>query len=81
MAHYLGLENSANPFVGNSIFERNPQKPHKSLASADIEHYLITADGITASDPQGNNSDEMEYVDYLLKTLRQIERHDRIWHD
>jgi hypothetical protein len=67
--------------VGNTIFERNQQEPHKSLASADVEHYLITPDGVTASDPQGNNSEEMGYVDYLLKTLRQIERHDRIWPD
>ncbi len=79
MAHFFNLGNGPNPFVGNSIFDSAQSHQKKSLASAGPKHYLITPEGITASDPQGNNSEELRFVEYLVRTLQQIEQHDRIW--
>ena len=78
MAHWLGIENQANSFIGNSIFDEN-RVNGLSIASADIEHYRITKQGIEASTKQDDDSKELKFIDYLLGSLREVERHDRIW--
>ena len=78
MAHWLGIENQENSFMGSSIFDED-RVNGLSIASADIEHYLITEQGIEASSKQGGSSKELKFIDYLLSSLREIERHDRIW--
>ena len=78
MAHWLGIDDQPNSFLGNSIFDQK-RINGLSIASADIEHYRITEQGIEASTKQGDNSAELSFIDYLLGSLREIERHDRIW--
>jgi len=78
MAHFLGLENQSNPFVGNSIF--NPDRNiNASIASADQEHYLINSQGVRMHKPGSGSSEELEFIGYLVNSLRQLERHNRIW--
>ena len=81
VAHWLGLKNQQNPFIGRSIFEQEKIKQIGSIASADAEHYVISASGIMASRPDRTPSDEMRFVGNLVNSLRELEQHDRIWED
>ncbi len=79
IAHWFGLSNGKNPFVGNSIFDQSRESAGKGIASADIEHYLINENGVEMNNPDGVNSPQMQFTEYLIKNIRQLEQHDRIW--
>jgi phosphoglycerol transferase MdoB-like AlkP superfamily enzyme len=79
MAHWFGLDNQENPFVGNSMFDNKKNANSVSIASADFEHYLISPQGIEMSSTDGQNSAELEFASYIVDTIRELEQHDRIW--
>lgn len=79
LAHWLGLENQKNPFIGSSLFDGSDSRAPVSFASADFEHYLIKPSGIEKHQADGENSDSLEFASYLIETIRQLEQHDRIW--
>ncbi len=79
MAHWFGLDNQDNPFVGNSMFDNKKNANSVSIASADFEHYLISPRGIEMSSTDRQNSAELEFASYIVDTLRELDQHDRIW--
>ncbi len=78
IAHLLGLKNGPNAFTGRSIFEAN-NLGGDAIASADQEHYLINSEGIVLNTATNDREKELEFVGYLVNTLRQLEIHDRLW--
>lgn len=78
VAHWLNIENQPTPFLGNSIFETSRVRDW-SLASTGDEIYFITPEGVDAYKPDSNKNPKFEFADNLLKSLRQLELHNRIW--
>ena len=83
IAHYLGLENRANPFMGRSIFERG-RKVYRDMSVAALgpgEIFLIDDTRIHSS----NNSQQYRFtLDVLtnyIELVRQLELDDLIWTD
>ncbi len=60
IAHYLGLKNISNPWLGRSIFERNviPYSNKSVAALGPHEIFLITDDKIHSLNENGSTSDK-----------------------
>ena len=81
VANWMGFTVDKSSFVGSSIFNQTKDNIAVSIASADIEHYLISENGIESNIANENPSEQLEFVGRVIDTLRQLEQHDRIWPD
>lgn len=83
IAHFLGLQNGPNPFMGNSIFESH-KKPYRQLSVAALgphEIFLIDNDRIhTLADSQ-KHTFTLKAAEAYIEKIRQLELEDRIWPD
>lgn len=83
MAHYLGLENVRNSFMGTSIFENhlkaNAQKSVAALGPHEI--YLIDGKKIHRHGNGGEHAGTLNILDKYIGIVRQLELENRIWDD
>ncbi len=80
IAHLLGLENRANPFLGRSIFEPESLSRPGGLAAAGDRFYLVDREGLHPYRWEEEQvPEEAEAVSCVIRTTRQLEAHDRIW--
>ena len=83
IAHYLGLENRANPFMGKSIFERD-RKAYRDLSVAALgpgEIFLISDKQIHSSNNSRQYRFTLEVLTDFVELVRQLEVDDLIWTD
>ena len=81
LAHYLGLENTRNPFMGTSIFERR-RKSHQRMATAALgpnETALINETRITHMGEPHNHVTTLDILNAYIGIVRQLEMEDKIW--
>jgi phosphoglycerol transferase MdoB-like AlkP superfamily enzyme len=81
LAHYFGLENSRNPFMGTSIFEEN-QKKYSNTAVACIgrhELFLIDKARIHKLQEKSKYSAKMKTLDTYITIVKHLEMADKIW--
>lgn len=81
LAHYFGLENTRNPFMGTSIFERQ-QKTYPHMATAALgpnETFLIDEDRIHKLGDPSKHRTTLEILNDFIRITRQLEIEDRIW--
>ncbi len=83
MAHYFGLENVKNPFMGKSIFERKQRlDKHVSVAAlGPSEVYLIDGKKIHRFGEQSSYESTLKILDKYIAIVRQLELENRIWDD
>lgn len=46
------------------------------MASADAENYHIDSSGIESNILNDNNSQRLDFIGYLIRSLRGLEKHD-----
>lgn len=83
IAHYLGLENRANPFMGISIFERD-RTAYKDVSVAALgpgEIFLISGKRIHSSNNSQQYRFTLEVLTEYVELVRQLELDDLIWTD
>jgi len=81
VAHYLGLKNISNPWLGGSIFERNviPYSNKSVAALGPHEIFLITGDKIHSLNDDGSHQTSLEILDNYISIVRQLELENQIW--
>jgi len=81
VAHYLGLKNISNPWLGGSIFERDSIRySNKSVAAlGPHEIFLITDDKIHSLNEDGSHQTSLEILDNYISIVRQLELENQIW--
>jgi len=81
IAHYLGLKNVRNPWLGGSIFERDSSHySNKSVAAlGPHEIFLITDDKIHSLNENGAHRSTLKILDTYINTVRQLELENKIW--
>ena len=85
MAHFFGLENRGNPFLGHSIFDERRAGPENravtgGVAAAGDRYFVIEEDGPRAlhwDDPA--LSEEQDALGCVIRTTWELESHDRLW--
>lgn len=80
IAHYLGLDNTRNPFMGTSIFERSPA--HRNAAIAALgpgEIFLINEERIHKMADAKKHRATLEILDTYISIARMLEKKDKIW--
>jgi len=81
MAHYFGLDNVRNPFLGMSLFERE-QHLDKQISVAAIgphEIYLIDEKKIHRLGEESAYNSTLKTLDKFVTAVRQLEIENRIW--
>lgn len=81
IAHYLGLNNVRNPWLGNSIFERDgTHYSEKSVAAlGPNEVFIVTDDRIHSLNENGAHQTTLKILDTYISIVRQLELEDQIW--
>jgi hypothetical protein len=81
VAHYLGLKNISNPWLGRSIFERDviPYSNKSVAALGPHEIFLITDDKIHSLNEDGSHQTSLEILDKYISIVRQLELENQIW--
>lgn len=81
LAHYFGLENTRNPFMGTSIFE-SQQKTYRHMATAALgpnETFLIDVERINRLGEPIKHGTTLEILNVYIGITRQLEMENRIW--
>jgi lipoteichoic acid synthase len=83
LAHYFGLDNVPNPFMGISIFEneRRLQNQRSVAALGPHEIYLIEDTKIHQVGDEGVYEPILKVLDKYISIVRQLELENRIWDD
>ena len=81
LVHYLGLENTRNPFMGTSIFEitAEPQERLSVAALGEHEIYLIDGNKIHGLADTTKHAESLKAIQTYLRIVSHLERSDRIW--
>jgi len=81
MAHYLGLENIRNHFLGTSIFERNLNvREAMSIASVgQDETFLIDKSGIYRHKDSHQHQKRLLVLNKFIEITRNLEKGNRLW--
>lgn len=83
LAHYLGMDNVRNPFLGTSIFEAG-RKEYLHFAVSAIgprEIFLIDQDRIHKLGEPGKYRSRIKVLDKYIGVVKQLELDDRIWNE
>ena len=81
IAHYLGLKNGPNPFMGNSIFALE-SKPYRNMSVAALgpqEIFLIDNDKIHTLNNSPTHTSTLEVLATYIELVRQLELDNLIW--
>lgn len=81
IAHYFGLDNVRNPFLGMSLFEqeRHLDKQISAAAIGPHEIYLIDGTKIHRLGEESAYNSTLKALDKFIAAVRQLEIENRIW--